>query len=121
MGAGASSARIQKLQRQIAEEALLSKVSKLCGVALHVYIDKIIFQHADEDFLNDPEVVVELKQQVSSSSSFSSFSSQRRLEHICNDHDSVSIQVQGCLHHIRALNAKLASGCDPNSEDLKVV
>ena len=66
-------------------------------------------------------MVVELKQQVSSSSSFSSFSSQRRLEYICNDFHSVSMQVQGCLHHVRALNAKLASGCDPNSKDLKVV
>jgi hypothetical protein len=39
----------------------------LCSVELDVHIDSIILQDEDEDFLNDPEVVVELKQQVSSS------------------------------------------------------
>lgn len=66
MGAGASSARIQKLQKQIAAEALLRKVAAdcRCSVELNVHIDSIVLQDEDEDFLNDPEVVVELKQQV---------------------------------------------------------
>jgi hypothetical protein len=36
-------------------------------VELDVHIDSIVLQDGEEDFLKDPEVVVELKQQVSSS------------------------------------------------------
>jgi hypothetical protein len=45
MGAGASSARIQKLQKQIAEEALLRKVTSdlLCIVAFDVCFDNNCF------------------------------------------------------------------------------
>eukprot|EP00961_Rhodomonas_salina_P165818 2234509-Rhodomonas_salina.1 len=63
MGAGASSSRIEQLQRQIAAEAALKKARwftfsgpELCGA---------FFQNQDDEVvLSDPETVAILKQQV---------------------------------------------------------
>jgi hypothetical protein len=90
-------------------------------------------QEEDEEFLNDPEVVVVLKQQVIHHLSrlWNRFGRQQVTiqcqfsAHIFYLFTQIELtlmvlQVQECLQHVRSLNAKLASGVDPNSPELKV-
>ncbi len=100
-------------------------MNKVLILVAHYLIEVVVtpFAQGRNEILNDPEIAAVLKVQVlfAASESLDSgalpgierFSIFLKLSGLWG-------KVQECLSHVRALNAKLAEGCSPDSAELKV-